>query len=80
MYVDPGHWRRGAGEALMLTALERLSSLPYTEAVLWTFKENRRAIAFYERFGWRRDGAEKLHSRSGEPAVRYRRPVTMGPR
>jgi ribosomal protein S18 acetylase RimI-like enzyme len=78
MYVDPEHWRQGAGEALMRAAMERLSGLPYTEAVLWTFKENARAIAFYERHGWRPDGSEKIHSRTGEPAARYRRPVTMG--
>jgi ribosomal protein S18 acetylase RimI-like enzyme len=77
MYVDPAHWRRGAGNALMEAALERLAGLPYPEAVLWTFKENDRAIAFYERHGWRADGAEKIHPRTGEPAVRYRRPVTM---
>jgi ribosomal protein S18 acetylase RimI-like enzyme len=77
MYVDPGHWRQGVGDALMRAALERLAALPYTVAVLWTFKENRRAIAFYERYGWRPDGAEKIHPRTGEPAARFRRPVTM---
>jgi ribosomal protein S18 acetylase RimI-like enzyme len=77
MYVDPGHWRQGVGDALMRTALERLAGLPYEEAVLWTFKANDRAIAFYERYGWRRDGAEKIHPRTGQPAARFRRPVTM---
>jgi ribosomal protein S18 acetylase RimI-like enzyme len=78
IYVDPGHWRQGAGEALIGAAMARLATLPYTEVVLWTFKENARAIAFYERHDWRPDGAEKIHPRSGVPAVRYRRPVTMG--
>jgi GNAT superfamily N-acetyltransferase len=77
MYVHPDHWRQGVGNGLMQAALERLAGLPYAEAVLWTFKENDRAIAFYERFGWRLDGSEKLHARTGEPAVRFRRPVTM---
>lgn len=78
IYVDPDQWRQGAGEALMSAAMERLAGLPYTEVALWTFKENERAIAFYERDGWRPDGAEKIHARTGAPAVRYRRPVTMG--
>lgn len=78
MYVDPNHWRDRAGSALMETAMERLAGLPYTDAVLWTFKENQRAIAFYERHGWRADGSEKVHARSEAPAVRLRRPVTMG--
>jgi GNAT superfamily N-acetyltransferase len=77
MYVDPDHWRQGVGDALMRAALERLGGLPYEEAVLWTFKKNDRAIAFYERHGWRSDGAEKVHPRTGEPAIRFRRPVTM---
>jgi ribosomal protein S18 acetylase RimI-like enzyme len=77
LYVDPAHWRKGAGEALVQVTLERLASLPYDEVVLWTFTENGPAIALYERYGWRRDGAEKIHARSGEPAVRFRRPVTM---
>jgi GNAT superfamily N-acetyltransferase len=75
MYVEPEHWRRGVGAELMDAAMERLSGLPYTEVVLWTFKENGRAIAFYERQGWRPDGAEKLHARSRAMAVRYRRPT-----
>jgi GNAT superfamily N-acetyltransferase len=77
MYVSPDHWRAGAGSSLMEAALERLARLPYTEAVLWTFRDNGRAIGFYERHGWKLDGAEKVHPRSGEMAVRMRRPVTM---
>jgi GNAT superfamily N-acetyltransferase len=75
MYVDPAHWREGVGNALMKVALERLGDLPYSEAILWTFAENERAVAFYERHGWRMDGGEKIHARSGEPAVRMRRPL-----
>jgi GNAT superfamily N-acetyltransferase len=75
MYVDPDHWREGAGAALMRAALEHLAGLPYEVAILWTFKENRRAIAFYERQGWSADGAEKVHGLSGLPAIRMRRPL-----
>jgi GNAT superfamily N-acetyltransferase len=77
MYVDPDRWRQGAGDALMKAAMERLRGLAYETAVLWTFKQNGRAISFYEKHGWKHDGAEKIHPRSGEPAVRMRRPVTM---
>ena len=78
MYVDPEHWRRGVGSALMEAALERLTGLPYAAAVLWTFKRNDRAIRFYEGYDWRPDGAEKIHPRTGEPAIRMRRSLTMG--
>lgn len=78
MYVDPAHWGEGTGNALMGAALERLGGLPYAEAVLWTFEQNERAVSFYERHGWRPDGGEKIHARSGEPAIRMRRSITMG--
>ncbi len=77
MYVDPDRWGQGAGNALMAASLERLAGLPYAEVVLWTFKENAPAIAFYQRHGWLPDRTEKIHPRTGNPAVRYRRPVTM---
>jgi GNAT superfamily N-acetyltransferase len=75
MYVHSAHWGNGAGHALMEAALERLAGMPYEEAILWTFAENERAVTFYERHGWRADGAEKVHERSGEPAIRMRRPL-----
>jgi ribosomal protein S18 acetylase RimI-like enzyme len=73
MYIDPEHWREGVGRELMETALSRLAELPYTEAILWTFAQNERAVAFYERYGWAKDGAERIHVRTGEPAIRMRR-------
>ena len=80
IYVDPARWGRGAGHELMEAALARLSRLGYAEAILWTFKENERAIGFYERHGWRPDGAEKMHERSGAAAVRYRSGIAESPR
>lgn len=73
IYVEPDRWGQGAGAALMRAAMERLSQLPYHEVVLWTFKENAPAIAFYERHGWRADGDKKVHPRTGAVAIRFRR-------
>ena len=75
IYVEPDRWRQGAGAALMRAAMDRLSSLPYEEAFLWTFKENAPAISFYERHGWRADGDEKVHPRSQALAIRFRHPT-----
>jgi ribosomal protein S18 acetylase RimI-like enzyme len=75
IYVEPDRRRQGAGEALMNAATERLAGLPYDEVVLWTFKENAPAIAFYERYGWSRDGAEKVHPRAQAVAIRFRHPA-----
>src|SRR5262249_50757333 len=46
MYVDPAHWSEGVGGALMNAALRRLAELPYSEAILWTFEQNERAVTF----------------------------------
>jgi ribosomal protein S18 acetylase RimI-like enzyme len=75
IYVDPAQWRRGAGSALMRAAIDRLAELPYDEVILWTFKENAPAIAFYERHGWRREREEKVHPTAQAVAIRLRRPT-----
>lgn len=77
VYVHPDDWRRGVGSALMTAALERLAGDGFTEAVLWVFEANARARGFYERFGWRPDGATAIFARGGGQAVeiRYRRPL-----
>jgi GNAT superfamily N-acetyltransferase len=77
IYVEPERWGQGAGSALMYAALERLDGLPYDEVVLWTFKGNAPAIAFYERHGWRRDGDEKVHPRTEAVAIRLRHPTHL---
>lgn len=75
IYVDPERWRQGAGAALMRAAVGRLAGLGYVEAVLWTFKENQAAIAFYGSHGWSADGAERVHPRAQAAAVRYHLPI-----
>jgi ribosomal protein S18 acetylase RimI-like enzyme len=75
LYVNDEHRSLGAGGALTKAALERLAELGYERVFLWTFAENERAIAFYERHGWSRDGEEKVHERAQAVAVRLQRPV-----
>ena len=77
VYVHPDAWRTGAGGALITTAIGRLAAEGYTEASLWVFEENTRARGFYERYGWRTDGATEIFERGGGQAleVRYRRPL-----
>jgi hypothetical protein len=47
----------------------------YVDAVLWVLAANRRARRFYEREGWRPDGAELTDDTRGFPIteLRYRR-------
>ena len=74
LFVAPAAWRSGVGSALMARALEELPSMGYKEATVWSFAANERANAFYERHGFRRDGAEKREEVWADLLeVRYRR-------
>ena len=79
-YVDPAHWRKGAGSALMRDGLDRLTRAGYTKAVLWVLADNTRARDFYERHGWHADGGRKMYEVGGERhlEVRYRRELARG--
>lgn len=57
IYVLEEHQRKGLGCALMRRAL---AMLPACRVVyVWVLKDNAKAIAFYEKVGFRRDGNEK---------------------
>jgi L-amino acid N-acyltransferase YncA len=73
-FVAPSAWRRGVGSALMEPALTCLAELGYTQATLWSFTDNARANAFYERHGFERDGTTRAELVWALiPEVRYRR-------
>ena len=57
LYVLPEYWGRGVAQRLMRAGLERLKDCPRVR--LWVLKENRRAIRFYEKYGFSPDGEEK---------------------
>ena len=74
LFVAPAAWRSGVGSALLTRALEELPAMGHTEATVWSFADNGRANAFYERHGFRRDGAETREEVwAGVLEVRYRR-------
>jgi GNAT superfamily N-acetyltransferase len=74
IYVDPESWSCGAGRRLIGRAEKRLAE-EYVEAALWVLEDNARARSFYERAGWRPDGARSVFRRPGfaAPEVRYRK-------
>lgn len=73
LYVDPDHWRQGAGGALLAAALEELDRRHFRDVILWVLPENRAALAFYARFGFEvEQGVEKREERSGRPVIRLR--------
>jgi GNAT superfamily N-acetyltransferase len=74
-FVAPGRWRGGVGRALMDGVLDSLRERGYREATVWSFTDNERANAFYERLGFTRDGAEEPTDEAWAflPGTRYRR-------
>ncbi len=68
----------GVGGALMAAALAALAAAGHTRATLWVLGSNELARSFYERGGWRPDGAERTErEHDGEPTkeLRYHRPL-----
>ena len=57
LYVLEEYQHQGIGYALMREALSLLKGCRVV--YLWAFKENAKAICFYERVGFRQDGTEK---------------------
>jgi ribosomal protein S18 acetylase RimI-like enzyme len=73
LYVDPNRWREGAGTAMLIAACEKLNERNWQEVVLWVLPENRRALAFYARYGFTiEEGVEKREERSGRSVIRLR--------
>ena len=57
IYVLSEYYGKGVGYRLMTAALDKLAE--YKEIALWVLKDNKRAIRFYERIGYRFDGREE---------------------
>jgi GNAT superfamily N-acetyltransferase len=77
LYLEREVVGTGVGRALCARAVDRLRHDGFREATLWVMTANGRARRFYERAGWRPDGAEKTEEWAGArvPEVRYRRPL-----
>ena len=78
LYTHPRVWGRGTGRALLERAAAALAASGCRAAVLWTEERNRGPRAFYERAGWRPDGAVREREFLGFPIreLRYRLPLT----
>jgi GNAT superfamily N-acetyltransferase len=79
LYVLPEAWGGTAGRELMLAAEQAMRDLGHGHAVLWVLEANARARRFYERGGWRPDGATSNDDYGGVklPALRYARDLRM---
>ena len=58
LYVLKDYYGKGVSEKLMHAAFVALNH--FSEIYLWVLKENKRAIAFYQKMGFTVDGPEKI--------------------
>ena len=90
IYVDPGQWGRGIGNALISAARARLRDLGFRQAALWVLAGNVLAERFYRLDGWAPDGVRRRqvsfltggrgpHSRFGEQGVGFGRRILPAP-
>jgi GNAT superfamily N-acetyltransferase len=75
LHVDPNHWQRGVGRALVGSARAQLAGQGYREAVLWVLDGNTRGARFYAADGWSPDGTRRTEAVWGVSTenVRYHR-------
>jgi L-amino acid N-acyltransferase YncA len=71
LYIRPELVGTGLGRALFAEGLNRLEMQGFTRIALWVLEQNERSISFYEKFGFRKDGASKTHPKTGLAEVRY---------
>lgn len=73
LYVDPGRLGSGIGRALLTESVRQRAVAGHLRMLLWVLKGNTRARCFYERAGFRPDGAEEPFDVDGVPVpeVRY---------
>ncbi|MGW5784240.1 N-acetyltransferase family protein [Streptomyces sp. NPDC003757] len=77
IHVDAGRFGAGVGQALLRESVRRCESAGYPRMLLWVLRGDARARRFYERAGFRPDGAEEPSVVDGAavPEVRYARPL-----
>lgn len=79
IYVSPRSWRTGLGRALMEAAVAELRAEGWRSVQLWVLAENEAARRFYERLGFKLDGAEKLDRALDRMEVRMGAALTASP-
>ena len=69
LYVLKDYYGKGVGKQLMHAAFAVLDR--FSEIYLWVLKDNKRAIAFYQKMGFSFDGQEKI-LKLGKPVKELR--------
>lgn len=72
IYLLEECWGKGLASKLMDMATDILRECGCNNASLWVYEENKRAINFYEKYGFRYDGNKKYSRFSNKPIeLRY---------
>lgn len=69
LYVLKDYYGKGVSKQLMHAAFAALD--PFSEIYLWVLKDNKRAIAFYQKMGFTFDGQEQI-LKLGKPVKELR--------
>ena len=75
LHVLPYLRGKGHGRALVEHVRAEFGRRGFAEITLWVLEENRDARRFYEKYGFRLDGATRTYPKTQVPEVRYRIPV-----
>jgi len=76
-YAHPKVWGKGHARALMMHVIQRLASMGFREATLWTEERNHRPKAFYASCGWRPDGVVRHRGFRGDSLAEGRWRLTL---
>ena len=71
IYVDPARVRTGIGSELLEFFEEKGRETGRAGYVVWVLEENGMGRSFYEKHGYRTDGAEKIFKRWNKKEIRY---------
>lgn len=72
LYVLEERSRMGVGTALLAACVRDLHGRGFHPLTAWTFEKNARALAFYEKSGWTKDGANRVETFAGKPVREVR--------
>ncbi|GGT20616.1 N-acetyltransferase [Streptomyces chromofuscus] len=78
IYVAPGRYGEGIGQALLEESVRRCRAAGRPRMLLWVLRDNTSARRFYERAGFTADGTQEPFEVDGVavPEVRYARDLT----
>lgn len=66
------HWGEGWARRLLIALPDPLRESGFSDAVLWVYADNIRAIFVYEAMGWAATGDKRTHRDTGRVESQYR--------